>query len=315
MSSGAETAVHGISRIDFVSGVNGRPYSVSLALPLVNRGDKSFPVLYVLDGNYYFASVVEAARANWNAPQLAVVGIGYPDESPFINRVLARHAPLPEYLAGLSPWLAACALERIYDLTLPASEAVLTDQRVGGLFAPRTRDVGGLDDFLTVLESEVKTRVASVVQVDAANQAIFGHSLGGLAVLRALFSNPNGFRTFIAASPSIWWNNLAVLAKERAFSTLVCDGSARPRVLITMGGDEDLEQTLPPEFGVDTGEAARALRRRRMVENARELTLRLQQLPGTRPYQVADYLLFPHVGHGLSPWLSIAYAIQFALER
>ena len=314
MSAGLDPAVKGISRIDFVSGVNGRRYSVSLALPIANRGNTSLPVLYVLDGYYYFASVVEAARANWNAPQIVVVGIGYPDDSKFVIETLARHKPLPEYLAAVSPWLAACALERFYDLTLPASEAVLIEQRIGGLFAPRTQDVGGLDDFLTVLKSEVMPRVASAARVDAANQAIFGHSLGGLAVLHALFSDPNTYRTFIAASPSIWWNHRAVLAKEGSFSAAVCAGSASPRVLITMGGDEALAPSLPLEFGVDPGEVARAVRHCRMVENARELTLRLQQLPGTPHYHVADFLLFPHLGHGLAPWPSIAYAIQFALQ-
>jgi len=290
MSSGVGNGVRDIRRINFISGVNGRRYSVSVALPYANPIDKSLPVLYVLDGNYYFASVVDAVRAHWNGPEIVVVGIGYPDESQ-----------------------AAVALARTYDLTLPASEAILTEQGIEGLFAPKVQDVGGLSDFLTVLKSEVMPHVASVVEVDAQNQAIFGHSLGGLAVLHALFSDPNAFRTFIAASPSIWWNDRAVLAGEAAFSAAVRVGSASPRVLITMGGDEDVEPALPPELNVDSSAVVRAVARHRMVGNARELTVRLQELSGTSFYQVADYLVFPQLGHSLAAWPSIAYAIQFVL--
>jgi len=214
MSDGLGVSIPGTRRINFISDVNGRPYSISLALPRAMPSDKPFPVLYVLDGYFYFASVVEAVRANWNAAQVVVAGVGYPAETQFVHRVLARHAPLPACFADVPPMLAACSLERIYDLTLPANEEVIAEQSLEGLFVPTAGKVGGLDEFLTILKSEVIPRVAGLVRIDDANQAIFGHSLGGLAVLHALFRDPNGFRTFIAASPSIWWSRRAVLARE-----------------------------------------------------------------------------------------------------
>jgi alpha-beta hydrolase superfamily lysophospholipase len=54
-------------------------------------------------------------------------------------------------------------------------------------------NVGGVDDFLQVIEKEIKPRVAALVPVNAGNQALFGHSIGGLAVLRALFTEPMRF--------------------------------------------------------------------------------------------------------------------------
>jgi predicted alpha/beta superfamily hydrolase len=314
MSSSPEVRIPGTRRIDFLSGVNGRPYSISLALPHEVPSDKSFPVLYVLDGYLYFASVVEAIRANWNASDVVVVGIGYPDEPRFIRNVLARHAPLPGCFAEVPPMLAACSLERIYDLTLPATDAVLSEQSLAGLFVPTAREVGGLDDFLTILNSEVMPRVAHFVRVESSNQVLFGHSLGGLAVLHAMFNHPSSFRTFIAASPSIWWNRRAVLAGEEQFSNAVRQGSVSPRLLVTMGGAEGTAPELSPQLEVDSAALARILTAQRMLENARELNARLQSLRGSPSYEVADFAVFPECGHGLSPWPAIARGIQFALQ-
>jgi uncharacterized protein len=99
-----------------------------------------------------------------------------------------------------------------------------------------------------VLETEIKPKVAATIRVNAAEQALFGHSIAGLAVLRALFTEPTAFRTFIAASPSIWWNADAVLTDERKFGTVVESGRASPRVHITVGADEPDSPNPPQSF-------------------------------------------------------------------
>jgi len=60
-----------------------------------------------------------------------------------------------------------------------------------------------MDDFLKVIETDMKPRVFALAPVDRGNQTLFGHSFGGLTVLEALFREPGAFRTFVAASPSI----------------------------------------------------------------------------------------------------------------
>src|SRR3546814_15077313 len=57
--------------------------------------------------------------------------------------------------------------------------------------------------------------------VDSRRQALYGHSLGGLFALHMLYSHPGAFRTIIAASPSIWWDNQAILSEERAFKARI----------------------------------------------------------------------------------------------
>jgi predicted alpha/beta superfamily hydrolase len=299
-------------RVDFRSAVNQRRYSISVALPLVAAREKGYRVLYVLDGYWYFASAMEAVRKN--APDVVVVGISYPDDPAYIQSVLERHPSLPVWFKSEPAFRSVVFLERFYDLTLPASDAVLTsDLRSYGITLG-VRDVGGLNDFLKVLETEIKPRVVAMAPIDSSNQTIFGHSLGGLAVLHALFVAPGAFRTFIAASPSIWWSEEAVLRGEAKFADAVRAGTTKPRVLVTVGSEE---QTADPkvaaQFLLDSAEFAAQVRRNRMVDNALELTERLNALPASGDFKV-EYAVFPAQSHGIAPWPALGRAVSFAFR-
>lgn len=285
-------------QFDFTSRVNGQDYRIQVALPLVPPPEGGYPVLYVLDGYAYFASATEAVRANGNAPNVVVVGIGYPLTETWSSSVLHRHFRGENRPTGLLQVTMGVGLERTFDLTPPASDAVLADQ----LFpknAPKqlSSDVGGVGDFLRVIETEVKPRVQALTTIDRSNQVLFGHSLGGLAVLHALFVEPNAFRTYIIASPSIWFADRIVLKDEAKFDTEINSGQAHPRVLVTVGASE-------PDFG-----------RFRMIKNGRELVARLKSLPGQPPFEVADYDAFAGQNHGISPWSALADGIIFAFQK
>lgn len=269
-------------------------------------------MLYVLDGDWYFGSAVEAVRSN--APEVVVVGIGYPEDEPYIESVLERHRPLPPRTKDESPFRLAAGFERMYDLTLPASDEVLArsftqDARI------RAADVGGLDAFLKVLETEIKPCIAAVAPLDGSNQVIFGHSLGGLAVLHALFVEPDAFRTFLAASPSVWWDGKALLKGERKFAEAVRTGIVTARVLITMGSEE---QTADPrivgKWGLNFAEYEVLVREHRMVENARELTERLKALSAAGTFEVEEFAIFPKQHHAISVWPALGRAVSFAFS-
>lgn len=97
-----------------------------------------------------------------------------------------------------------------------------------------------------MIEREIKPRIASLGSIDTNNTALFGHSLGGLAVVHALFRAPDRFRSSIAVSPSIRWHNRSVLADEAGFADRVWKLKVAPRVLIEIGGTEsDLLKRVP----------------------------------------------------------------------
>jgi predicted alpha/beta superfamily hydrolase len=305
-------SIYGARRIDFVSAVNGHRYSISVARPLHSASPKGYRAMYVLDAHAYFGSVVEAVRFNLRASDVVVVGIGYPDDAAFVRSVLDRHAPLPAWLSKSPAYFAACNLERRYDLSLPTSEEKLAEHGATGIRAEYT---GGLDDFLETIEVEAKPRVAAMYPVDPSAQAIFGHSLGGLAVVHALFCNPSAFRSFIASSPSLWWDGKVVLAGEAKFTAAVTAGEISPRVLITMGEEEDkVSPDLAAKLQRDPAELKASAASARMVDNARELVERLKSLRGSGSYAIEDYALFPKQGHTTAPWPAIGRAMRFAFE-
>lgn len=303
-----EVSISNTRKIDLVSRVNGHRYQIRVALPLVMAPGKRYPVLYVLDGNGCFAAATEMARSN--PAGTVVVGIGYPEDPAYVASVLARRGPLPSYLAGFPRLQSSHFLERDYDLTLPVEDAVLAAETLKGLPPDKRENVGGLDDFLKMIETDIKPRVGRLANIDNTNQALFGSSLGGLAVLHALFVEPNAFRTFIMASPSIWWGN----RKEPAFVETVKAGNASPRVLVTVGSLEDTPQELPPEWGVDPESNAAWYRMARMIENAGDLVTRLKALHGGPRYEVADYVVFDHERHGEATWSALARGIPFAFD-
>lgn len=307
----AQVSIPNTRRLDFVSTINGHRYSISVAIPFEPVPAGGYGVLYVLDGYSYFGSATEAVRAN--APSVVVVGIGYPDDPAYLLDVLEQRGPIPAFLRALSPSQSAPVLERAFDLSLPASNEELGAQSWPGL-PKKSGNAGGLDDFLKIIETEVKPRVAALVPVNAEKSALFGHSLAGMAVIHALFVEPNAFRTFISVSASIWWNNRQVLADEGRFAAAVRSGRAEPRVFVAMGSEEDFPPNFPRQWEIDPNTAKAFYRKARMVKNGAELVTRLKALHGRPGYVVENYAIFGGQDHQQVPWSALACGIPFAFS-
>jgi predicted alpha/beta superfamily hydrolase len=249
---------------DITSRINRQSYRILVSTPFQPDPSAAYPVFYILDGNQYFATASDAvtrqALAKTIAPAI-VVGIGYPTDDP-----------------------ADVVRRRMFDLTPSVSNAP-EDAAI---------KTGGADDFLRVLDEEIKPLVASHYKIDRTKQIIFGHSVGGLTVLRALFRNPGAFSAYIASSPSIWWNNREVLADEESFSKRARAGELHLKILITSAEGEQA-----PQDPV------------RMIDNASELAARLTQL---NPANVqVQRVIFPGEIHVTVSQASLTRALRFAL--
>lgn len=305
----ADFTMHDIKRIDFVSKVNGRRYSILVSLPDIAPPPGGYPVVYVLDGEFQFASWAELTRFG-AAPQVIVVGIGYPHDLAWVRSRLDHFKPLPAWLSIAPPHQRVAALERWRDYTLPVADSEL--KQLGGNFGNmRPSDTGGVDDFLKTIETEVKPRVYALAPIDKANQALYGHSLGGQAVTQALFTEPNAFRTFLPASPNLIYGKKTLQAEEAAFARLVEAGTAAPRVLYLAGGaEEDLPENLPA--GYDRAALKTLLQESGPITQGCALTKRLQALHGAKGYEVADCAVFKDLAHVPASWAALARGIGFA---
>jgi uncharacterized protein len=313
-ASPAEVSIPNTRKIDFTSKINGHRYSISVGLPFAPAPPHGYGVLYVLEGYLFFASAAEAVR-DWSAVDVVVVGIGYPDDRAYLENILTKRGPIPAPYLGLPAAWTAPNLERLYDLMPPASNETLAAEQLPGFPKMKSENVGGVDDFLRMIETEVKPRVAKLAPIDSSNQALFGHSGGGLAVLHALFTEPAAFRTFIIASPSIWWNRKSVLADEKHFAAAVSSGEASPRILVTMGGTESTwPKTAPASWGDPVVLSDLMRNKFRMVENGRELVADLRSIRGGPGYVVDDYVVFDKQTHSASAWSALARGILFAFS-
>lgn len=271
-------------QFDLTSKINGRTYRIYLSRPTGAVSPGGYPVLYVLDAYTAFpiaAAQVLLSSAGGPSPAV-VVGIGYPDTmdtSTLRNR-------------DLTPW--------------PSDPSSTTP---GG----KVDDYGGADAFHEFMMEELRPIVGKIYPVDPHKQALVGYSLGGLFTLHVMFHHPEAYRTYVAGSPSIWFDGDKVLQSEAAFSEAIRTGKAAPRVLITSDGWEQAEDSpdLPPSGEARAKEMVQ-MNAERMVENARELAARLQALKGAPGYQVR-YVVFPQETHRTGIPASTSRAVAFVL--
>lgn len=213
----------------------GNEFSIFVAHPRAPGGE-ALPVLHLLDANASFGTMVEAVRLRGARPEVSgvtpawVIGIGYPTDQPLDM------------------------VRRTYDYTPPSDRLVLPPRPEG---APWPR-MGGADRFMDFIETVLKPQLRRRYRIGEGPQTIFGHSFGGLCVLHMLFTRARLFDAYVAASPSIWWNDRFILREERAFAEkMLLPGAPASRLLLTSGSDENRGP-----FADDNGDSIRALAER-----------------------------------------------------
>jgi hypothetical protein len=192
--------------------VEGRTYRIFVSRPS-GPAKEPYPVLYVLDGNAMFAAFAEARRIQsidkFDLDKVVIVGIGYPGGEVYDRR-------------------------RLFDFTAPIRSAELAKNF-------KELPSGGREAFLSFLVEKLRPEIARRFQVDPQRQSLFGHSLGGLFGLYVAFSRPGLFHTIVAASPSIWWDDQAILEDEQKFRSRLprSASSAKTRLHILVGEREE----------------------------------------------------------------------------
>jgi len=282
------TVFPGAVEFDVTSKINGRTYRIFVYQPLMPPPETGYPVVTLSDGNMNFPiAAAMGAMFAFQGGAALIVGVGYPTTNPLELMVM-----------------------RTRDLTPPTPIEAIRPQP--GMPAPAPENFGGDAEFLGFLIDELRPLIAAQWPTDPARQVLYGFSLGGLFTLNALFARPSAFSVFVASSPSIWWHERALLAGEADFARRIEAKEATPRVLVTIGGQEQsLPRTLPAGY---TEESLHELMTSaRMVDNARELGERLAALKGADGY-VARFHQFDGEDHLTAMAGSIARALDFALR-
>lgn len=220
-------------------------------------------------------------------PGTLVVGVGYP---------LVETASL---------WDA----RRGYDLTPPCENFTAPKDPDG---QPRPHAHGGADKFLQLITEVVQPFLLGSVfpRLEVRRTALFGHSYGGLFVLHSLFTRPTSFDTYLAASPSIWWNDRFVMAEESRF---LVDPSldSRPALRLCYGTREQFPVRDKGESDERFQRRVQSKRERRMNDNCKEMYDRLVRGGQLRSVEIREY---PDEDHGSVIAAALSGSILYFLD-
>ena len=261
-----------------------RDFRIMVSWPEGRAPIAGWPVMYVLDGNSYFAMATDMLRnqvCRFPCPLEAgvIVAIGYHER----NR-------------------------REFDYT-PKAPPGPPEMRLDGTPYPVV-EYGGADEFLDFIETDLKPRIEGRFRIDKSRQTLFGHSYGGLFVLHTLFTRPQAFSTYVASSPSVWWNNRYIEKEEQAFIKKV-NTTPLPRetkLLITVGESEQtlLQRELRGSQS-EQGNLEWRRGRRRMVDSTKEMAERLSGLSPRN--MVVEHRTFEGESHMSVPSVALSSAV------
>ena len=264
-------------------------YRIMVSLPEGKPPEGGHAITYVLDGDELFPVVTSVLRLQAGTGKLSkhngitpgiVVGIGYGGES-----------------------------RRDLDYTLPSPAGPPETYRNGKPYPPR--EGGGAEKFFAFLDKELRPVIEKNYAVNRERQTLMGNGYGGLFALHVLFTHTDAFQSYIASSPSVWWNNRYVLQEEAAFVERVAKSPVKAQLVITAGSLEQSLTRIEAAWPEDEREEHRLkITRRKMVDNTRELAWRLETLRGHG--LSSEYRIFEGESHKSVVPMAISYALPFA---
>ncbi len=180
-----------IGKIDSVqSNILGEQRKIWVHIP--DGDNQKYPVVYVLDGDGHFSSVVGMIQqlstgGNNICPKMIVVGITNTD--------------------------------RTRDLT---PTHIDTDPPMMDSVSAKTS--GGGENFIAFIEKELMPHIEAKYPA-APYKMLIGHSFGGLAVMQTFTHHTDLFNAYICIDPSMWWDKQTLLKQtEKALAERKFDG-------------------------------------------------------------------------------------------
>ena len=185
----------------FAFGPPGDEWRILVGLPDVPPPPQGYSVILSLDGASTFPHLWQHRESRVPRAPVILFGISYEGANrrwrDLTSRSMAPLAPIFGYRA-----------------------------------APRDRLTGGRAAFLAMIGDRLLPELGQRYPLDRDDMTIYGHSLGGLFVLHALFSRPHLFARYAAADPSVWWNAGESQREAEAFAggVVAAGGVIHPKI-------------------------------------------------------------------------------------
>ncbi|MFD0987953.1 alpha/beta hydrolase [Methyloligella solikamskensis] len=208
--------LEGTQQRDMTASGSGETFRIFIRKPQVQAPEGGYPVVYAIGANANFLTFVNLMRTGAENPlhpnleAAIIVGIGFPTGKAY----------------DVKRW--------IHDFTLPAESYDLPERPNGKPWPP----MGGADETLDFIENDLKPAIERDFEVDASKEILFGHSFGGLFTLHTLFTRPGLFDTYLAASPSVWFNEGQIMGELESFVSDPPEDAGDKRLVVGVGGLE-----------------------------------------------------------------------------
>jgi predicted alpha/beta superfamily hydrolase len=190
-------------RLTFQSSILGEQRRLYVRLPRAyHSSGKAYPVLYVLDGEFFFDQASAAAQ--------------FLSETRYI-----REYPIPEMIV-----VGVVNQDRNRDFT-PTHAPIQ-----GPLRFPTS---GHADRFIDFFQDEVFPLIESRYRTKP-YRIVAGWSLGGLFAVDTYRRNADVFSAYLAISPSLWWEEDKGVAQ---FESALKAGELAPKPLVVTLGTEE----------------------------------------------------------------------------
>jgi uncharacterized protein len=145
--------------------------------------NQKYPVVYVLDGDGHFSSVVgmiqqlSTINGNTMCPKMIVVGIPNTDRTRDLT---------PTHIDADPPMMDSAS----------------------------AKTSGGGENFIAFIEKELMPYIEAKYPT-APYKMLIGHSFGGLAVMQTFTHHMDLFNAYICIDPSMWWDNEKLLKQTQ----------------------------------------------------------------------------------------------------
>jgi uncharacterized protein len=142
-----------------------------------------YPVVYLLDGDAHFSSVVgmiqqlSTVNGNMICPEMIVVGIPNTDRTRDLT---------PTHVAVDPPFMDSAS----------------------------SKNSGGGEKFISFIEEELMPYIESHYPTEP-YKILIGHSFGGLIVMETFVHHTSLFNSYICIDPSMWWDKQALLKDSK----------------------------------------------------------------------------------------------------
>jgi uncharacterized protein len=168
----------------YLSKLTEYEYSIKVYVPEMNPPEDGFPIIYVLDGQSYFQFAKQTIKLqSLNSPKTKIE---------------------PSIVVGICHDEENMRQRRFFEFTAPAEHYIFPEHTKGKRM--HLRKNGGASLFQKFMEDELKPMIEEKFAVNTTKQTLYGHSLAGYYTIWCYLTHCYTFQTYIAISPSIWWN-------------------------------------------------------------------------------------------------------------